>query len=223
MYTGMRSKEILMRLKDDYIKLSAEDRMHGVDIPIVGVTGGIAGGKSSFCGHIKNHNILVISADELIKGIYSKDSSKDFVAKEFPDCLEGDYINFASLRQLAFSDIMVRGKLESFLYKHMPSEFISRINAYNSPEVVVYDVPLLFEKRLDSMVDMSVCVYCPRVTLMERLQIRDNISDQLANKMLDQQWNIEKKRKNADIVIENTGSPSELEGKAKQFVSEYFC
>ena len=88
----------------------------------------------------------------------------------------------------------------------MPQEFESAAEKLNNPPYVFYDVPLLFEKKLETKVDLSICIYAPFDLQKERLLKRDQIDENLANEIIKSQIGIERKKELATFSIDNTKS-----------------
>jgi dephospho-CoA kinase len=139
----------------------------------------------------------------LVKDIYKKKESMEFLLKSFPDAVHENVINFKKLREIAFRNADNQKKLETFIYAQLPDVFKKTYEEQPPHEFIVYDVPLLFEKHLNDKVDLSICVYADRKTQLERLIKRDLINSELAENILSKQMDIEEKKKNADIVIQN--------------------
>lgn len=195
----------MKKLKSNWIKKDKTSRLYEIPVPILGLTGGIATGKSTVAQLFMDEGIQVIDADKLVKSIYAKKSSFEFVLKNFPEAITANDIQFKKLRELVFLTTENQLMLESFIYAQMPEAFRAAYQAQGQHNFIVYDVPLLFEKKLDEKIDVSLCTYCPRKTQIERLMKRDQISLDLAEKILSRQMDIEIKKMKSDLVIENTG------------------
>lgn len=209
MFTGTRQR-LMKRLKSNWITKTAATRLYGIPVPIIGLTGGIGSGKSTVAQLFKDVGIPVIDADKLVKSIYEKKSSYDFVYKHFPEATSENVIQFKKLREVAFMNAENQLVLENFIYSQLPDAFKEAYQAQSVHEFVVYDVPLLFEKKLNDKIDTSVCVYAPKNTQIERLVKRDNISLDLSEKILSKQMDIEDKKLKSDLYIENLSDLSLL-------------
>lgn len=210
-------------LKSHFISKSPEARLYQLPIPVIGLTGGIATGKSTVAKLLAESGFAVINADQLVKNIYATQEANDFIKNHFPECLNQDQsINFKSLRKLVFEKSEIKTQVENFIYQRMPLQFKMAFNEFNSPQVIIYDVPLLFEKKLDQLVDLSVCVYLPQETQLERLMKRDQIDRKLAESILKEQIPIEEKKRLSKIVIENQGSIDDLKIAVNQFIKNCF-
>lgn len=211
-----------MKLKNHLIKLSADKRLYQLRVPIIGLTGGIASGKSTVSQALKAKGLAVIDADQLVKSIYSTQEALSFVSLNFPEATENGQINFKTLRQKVFLSSEAKKLVEEFIYKRLPAAFLSAFHSFKDPECVIYDVPLLFEKGLESLVDTSVLVYAPRKTQQERLMGRDGHLEVMANNILDQQMDIEEKKKKTEFIIDNSQTLKELAENIEEFLRQAF-
>jgi dephospho-CoA kinase len=193
----------MKKLKNNWITKTISNRLYELPVPVIGLTGGIATGKSTVAQYFREEGIPVIDADQLVKDIYKKKESMEFLLKSFPDAVHENVINFKKLREIAFRNADNQKKLETFIYAQLPDVFKKTYEEQPPHEFIVYDVPLLFEKHLNDKVDLSICVYADRKTQLERLIKRDLINSELAENILSKQMDIEEKKKNADIVIQN--------------------
>jgi dephospho-CoA kinase len=200
----------MKKLNNKWVTKTSETRLYNIPVPVLGLTGGIATGKTTVAQFFKDAGTPVIDADKLVKGIYSQKESFDFVSLHFLEAIVDNAIHFKTLRELAFRTPENQQKLENFIYAQMPGAFLEAYKLFGKHEFIVYDVPLLFEKGLFSKTDVSVCVYSPRETQLERLVKRDGISMDLAKTILDKQMDIEEKKKRSDLFIENSGAMTDL-------------
>jgi len=183
---------------------TAQTRLYGLDVPIIGITGGIASGKSAVAEILKHHNQFVICADQIIKKIYNKASTLDFIQTHFPAAVDfNGKINFAILRQMAFTQPKTLESLEAFLYPQMKEIFLAEHAAASKHSVIFYDVPLLIEKQMHLVVDQSICVYAPLCLRKERIKKRDRISDEQIEMILKAQMPLEEKKLLCDHIIVN--------------------
>ena len=195
-----------MRLKKKFTTLTKDTRLYGLEFPIIGLTGGIATGKSLASDYLSDRGYNVICADTLVKKIYSKKESISFIKKEFPESIKNQFIDFKKLRSLFFSSEEIKKKIEDFIYSQMPQQFELAVEKLNNPRYIFYDVPLLFEKKLETKVDLSICIYAPFDLQKERLLKRDQIDENLANEIIKSQIGIERKKELATFSIDNTKS-----------------
>ncbi len=206
-----------MKLKDQYIKLTTASRLYNCNIPMIGLTGGIATGKSAVSQILETFNIPVICADKIIKKIYEKKDSFIFLQTHFPAIINNEKIDFKKLREDVFSNPAHLEMVENFLHPQIEEFFKAQLKPpYN---FVVYDVPLLFEKNLASLFDITITVYASKETQINRLVERDKISLELANKIINVQMDIEKKKLLSTFIIFNDKNDKvELLKKIKEFL-----
>lgn len=209
----------MKKIKNKLIALTPETRLYQIPVPIIGLTGGIATGKSTVAKILKERNFPIIDADGLVKKIYQKKDVINFIAKEFPVCFIEQKIDFKLLREVAFSSPENIAKIETKIYQYMPEEFKLAFANFNNPSFIIYDVPLLFEKALDQLVDVKVCVYSPKEIQIKRLINRDQCTQELAEKIISKQLDIELKKSKADFVIENTSDSAFLENQLNHFIN----
>lgn len=210
----------MKNLKNKWITKDPTTRLYHLPVPLIGLTGGIGTGKSTVAQLLREKGLAIIDADKLVKAIYQRPETIAFIARQFPHVMIGDSIDFKKLRETAFLDPVAKKCIEDNIYASLPDEFMKAYTTFNNPPFVVYDVPLLFEKKLNDKVDLSICVYAPRDVQISRIVLRDQSSPLLAAQMLDNQMSIEEKKKISDLVIDNSAKPGELKKVVEQLLSE---
>jgi dephospho-CoA kinase len=214
-----------MKLKPEFIRLKANNRLYSVNTPIVALTGGIATGKSTVARILRSKGMDIIDADQLIHQIYKRSETIEFLKGLAPQVLShqstGTEIDFAALRKIFFSNPQIKQNILSFLYPRMESEFLAAAKK-NNHQVIIYDIPLLFERSLESLVDYVVCVYCPRTLQSARLSARDHSSPELIEQILNQQIDIEIKRQRSQYVILNSENLENLQLEVQKFIDHAF-
>lgn len=208
------------KLKEQFIRLTKNERLYHLEIPIIGLTGGVASGKSTVSSFFKNEGFNIINADSLVHAIYKKKPTIDFIRKYFPSVIKNDAIDFKSLRKEFFEDKKHQELIEQFIYKNLESAFLEEAKSLNN--LIIYDVPLLFEKGLKEKVDLVICVYCPEKLQLKRLMERDKIDENLANKIINSQMDIEKKKQLSDFIINNEGTQDNTAAEFKKIKEHIF-
>jgi dephospho-CoA kinase len=211
-----------MKLKEQFVRLTQQQRLYSLPVPLIGLTGGIASGKSTVAEILKQENYALIDADQLVKHIYQQAETKDFVRSLVPEAMDGQKINFPRLRQSFFHNPSIKSSIENWIYQRLPQTFLAAYQAHQNPGCIVYDVPLLFEKNMQSQFDITILVYAPRSLQKLRLQQRDGINAELSENILNQQMDIEKKRSLAGFIIDNSGPKEELAAKTLQILRQLF-
>ena len=213
----------MKRLKREFHKLKQQDRLFELSVPLIGLTGSIATGKSAASTFFNVRGCSIVCADTLVKTIYSKPSSVSFIKTLSPNAItEDNKIDFKILRKLFFSSAEIKSKIESFIYAQIPQAFLEEHKKFSSPEFIIYDVPLLFEKKMEPKFDLTVCIYTTKALQIERLVERDQIEKGLAEKIIQSQIDIEKKKKLADFFIDNSKSKEIFQENLETFSNKIF-
>jgi dephospho-CoA kinase len=186
----------------------------------VGLTGGIATGKSTVSAIFKHAGAKIIDADQIARNIVQKGlpAWQKIVAHFGPRVLMADgQINRAILADVVFNDPVQKRHLNAIVHPHVrrkSEELMQQLEKAESHGVVVLDVPLLYEVGMDKDLDKTIVVYVPEPVQLKRLMERDGLSEQSAKVRIHAQMPIEEKRHRADIVIDNSGSPEATQAAA---------
>jgi dephospho-CoA kinase len=182
-------------------------------LKLIGLTGGAGSGKSTVSAMLKELGATVIDADEAAHAAYEPGSPGfDAVVREFgPEFVKDGRIDRARLGQLVFNDEDARHRLNAIVHplvrEWMAARTAEAVEA--GAEVVVQDVPLLFENGLERLYSTSVLVYVPEPLQVERLVSGRGLSEDRARAMIASQMPIDKKREIAHHVIDNSGTRGE--------------
>jgi dephospho-CoA kinase len=185
-------------------------------VKLIGLTGGIASGKSTVAKILERLGAAVVDADALSREVVEpgRDAWKEIVQTFGAEVLQPDQtLDRQKLRATIFNNPGARKQLESIIHPRVRASAEERINqhAASGYEVVVYEVPLLFEGNLHEWLRPVILVACDISIQKQRLQQRDGLSPEAAQKHIDAQMSLEEKRRLADYVIENDGSLEDLE------------
>lgn len=196
---------------------------------IIGITGGIASGKSSFSNILIKKGLTVIDADKISRGLLEKGlaSYEEIVCEFGSGILKPDKsIDRKALGKIIFDNKESRDKLEGILHPYIFKEIKTLIDEYSKREDFIFvDIPLLYEKynKLEEYaihLDQIYLVYVDRQTQVERLIKRDSISSEEANRKIDTQISMEEKKKLAHRIIYNTGDLKELELEVERVIKD---
>jgi len=181
---------------------------------VIGLTGGIASGKSTVTGMLRDINIPVIDADHIAKEVVEpgKEAYKQIVETFGRSILhENAEINRAALGEIVFYQEEERKKLNAIVHPAVRKEMLSQKESYieEGYEAVVLDIPLLFESDLTHLVDKVVVVYVDESVQLERLKSRNNLSAEDAYARIHAQLSLIQKVALADVVINNNGPVEE--------------
>lgn len=178
---------------------------------LLGLTGGIASGKSTISRYFSEKSIPVIDADIVARQVVEPGEIglRRIVNTFGEDVLQDSgELNRKKLGQIIFNDDPKRTQLNDMLSELIRENILSQIKHYQSKNasLIVLDIPLLFEGRYDSIVDEVMVSYIPREVQLTRLMARDNLSKEDALKRINSQMSLDKKKELADVVINNTGN-----------------
>lgn len=182
---------------------------------IVGLTGGIGTGKSTVSKLFKENGADIYDADIIAKEIMEELETIEEIGKEFGSSIldKNQRLDRQKLKEIVFKN---KEKLE-ILNKIVHPKVIKRFENIKSnikkEEIAIFDIPLLFEAKMENLCDLIVVVDIDREKQIKRIIERDGIEEELAEKIIDSQMSSETKRKKADIVIENNGTLIDLEKK----------
>lgn len=195
---------------------------------LIGLTGGVATGKSTVSGALKKRNIQVIDADRISHQVTEPGKPAyslivRFFSKDVPDLLNADStINRQALGKLIFVNSAKRRLLNSFVHPFVIYEMLrAYLSAvYSEPfSFVVWDVPLLFETFLHWIVNFSVVVSCSEAAQIERLKRRSpHLSLTEVRERILSQMPLSEKKEKASFVIENDTSLVLLETKVAEML-----
>jgi len=191
----------------------------------VGLTGGIATGKSTVSTLLRAHNIPIIDADVLARQVVLPGTpALQKIVKHFgEDILQPDgSLDRAKLGSVVFSDERQRKVLNGIVHPAVRRAMLWGVLGcwWRGEPLCVLDVPLLIEGGLWRFVETVVVVYCSPEIQLQRLMARDRSSREAATGRLNAQLPIGEKVDYADIVIDNSGSLQELEGQIKSLITK---
>ena len=192
---------------------------------IVGLTGGISSGKSTVSSYFKQLEIPVIDADEVARKVVGPNSQGAIeIRKAFgSDVFEEDgSLNRQKLGALIFSNAENRQKLDDLLQPLIKIMILDEIEEYRQKgeNMIVLDLPLLFEKQYEELCEEIIVVYVPRELQLERLMKRNQYTKQEALSRIDSQLSIEEKRKRATVLLDNQGTIQQLYHQVEQWLVE---
>lgn len=186
---------------------------------IIGLTGGIATGKSTVSDILKDLNIEVIDADKIAHNVLEYEDVKKKIKDVFGDEVinKNGEVDRKRLGKIVFEDNKKLKKLESITHPKILEIIDNKIKKAKS-ELVVLDAPLLFETNLDEKVDETWVIYASEEIQIKRLKKRDGLNKKEALDRIKAQMDLEKKAKKADVVINNEGTIEELKNKVKNLI-----
>jgi dephospho-CoA kinase len=193
-------------------------------VRLIGLTGGIATGKSTFARLLRERGVPVVDADEISRAASRTPPVLDAIARAFGPSFIGEdgQLDRRRMASLVFGDAEARRRLEAILHPAIRAGMraeAQRLAGEGHP-LAFYDSPLLFEAGLGDEVECVVVVYAPRIEQLERVTRRDGLPWPDAQARLAAQLDIDEKAKLGDLVIDNTGAPDSLGQKADLLLSD---
>jgi dephospho-CoA kinase len=194
-------------------------------VRLVGLTGGIATGKSTFARALLALGVPVIDADRLAREAVARSTpALQAVAAAFGAEVLGPDGELDRKRMAArvFADPAARGRLEAIVHPAVRARMEAETDrlAAAGHELAFYDVPLLYEVGLDRELAAVAVVWAPRPAQLERLRARDGLSAAEAEARLAAQLPVDEKAARADFVVVNDGPPELLPAKAARLLAD---
>ncbi len=190
---------------------------------ILGLTGSIATGKSTVSDLFRKKGIPVICADLLAREAVRRDTpALKKIARVFGKSMitQNGVLNRRKLGHLIFNEAKLRTKLNAIVHPEVVRLFrqhIARHKKRHTP-MIVLDIPLLFEAKLENLCDKIMVVATTPRQQLERLIKRNKMTEMEAKARIASQIPIEKKKKWADIVIDNSQSLVILKKQINEFL-----
>jgi len=190
-------------------------------VKLIGLTGGIASGKTTVATMLRELGARIVNADELAREVVfpGQDAWKEIVAAFGENVLREDRtIDRQKLRNLVFKNDLLRKRLESITHPRIRA--LAKVKAAElaaqGAKVVVYEAPLFFETNAHVWIRPVILVACDVAAQRQRLRDRDNLTTHEIDRHLAAQMPVGEKRKLADFVIENNGDLDDLRRQVKE-------
>jgi dephospho-CoA kinase len=177
---------------------------------VIGLTGGVATGKSTVAKGFEALGVPVLDADGLAHlAIEPSKGAYDRLVEAFGSGIltDSDRIDRRKLRELLVSDPQAKKQIEAIVHPEVLRLSLKKMEKFERKGArwLLFEVPLLFETGLEKVLSPVIVVYCPRSIQVERLIMRDKMALEDALGLLEAQKDIEEKRRLADFVLDNTG------------------
>ena len=191
----------------------------------IGLTGGIASGKTTVCDLFKELSVEIIDADVISHELSKKGGAAfEEIIEAFEDEIIGDdgEIDRKKLRSIVFNDNTKKKMLERIIHPKVLLSINEKIKASQSDYLII-SVPLMIETGMNAMMDRVLLIDCNVETQIERIIQRDQTSREEAIKIIESQASIESKRELSDdrIINNNETSIEELTLKVKELDDFY--
>lgn len=191
---------------------------------VIGLTGGIASGKSTASAYLRELGAAIVDADAISRASTRRGGAAfEAVCAAFGDILGADgEIDRRKLGGIVFADEDARRKLNSIVHPAVMAESRAQIeNARASGvKVCILDVPLLFETGMERLCDETWLIYVPREEQIRRMAERDGLDAAAAAARIDSQMPLEEKLKRADVAIDASGTIEQTQEKLRRLWEE---
>jgi dephospho-CoA kinase len=192
----------------------------------IGLTGGIASGKSTVTKMLRGLGIPVIDADQVARDVVKVGGEAyEQIIKTFgQDILqENGEIDRAKLGAIVFYNEQERKKLNAIVHPAVRRRMLAEKEAYvqKGAKTIVLDIPLLFESELTHLIDKIIVVYVDNDIQLERLMKRNGFSEEEALARIRSQMPLHEKVKKADAVINNNGTIEETKQQLLRILKEW--
>jgi dephospho-CoA kinase len=191
----------------------------------VGLTGGIASGKSTVAELFARLGAGVIDTDAVAREVVAKgEPGLCAVTAEFGDdiLLDTGELDRRALRALVFRDPERLARLNALLHPLIRARTLQRLEALDAPYAIIV-VPLLFETGFTELVDRTLVVDCPEAEQLARLRRRDALTQDEAEAMVGAQLDRASRRAQAQDVIDNGGDLARLKAQVESLHAQYLA
>jgi dephospho-CoA kinase len=192
---------------------------------VIGVTGGIGSGKTTFCRYIESRGYPVINADKLAKQLMVADSDlKSAIISRFgEDAYQNDgSLNIEFLAKKAFQENRVED-LNELVHPVVKKAVLSDISSLQveGVKLVIYEAAIMLNNGRPDYLDVVVWIESESEDRIKRVVKRDGSDPENVKHRMNKQNPIETVREYVDIVINNSGSLSDLENEADKLIQQY--
>lgn len=192
----------------------------------VGLTGGIATGKSLVSGIFKELGAHIIDADIISRTLVEPGQPAYHEIIDFfgPDILNNDKsINREKLGSLIFANHSLKKKLEEIIHPRVMKEqqrLIGQISSEDRDAIIIVNAPLLIESGFHQEVEILIVVTASNKRVVERLYRRNGLSEDEARPRISSQMPIEEKEKMADYIIDNNGNIDKTRERVSEIMTD---
>lgn len=188
---------------------------------ILGLTGGIASGKSTVSKKLKELGSYIIDADEISREVSDSTEVLKVLEENFgSEIIDQGHLDRKKLREIVFQSEEKRDLLNSVMHPVIVGKIKEEIENNREEELIILDVPLLYETGLEYLCDKVLVVYTDEMTQVDRVKSRDGIGKNMAKKIISSQMSLVEKMGKSDMHIENNENLEELLKKVELIYSE---
>jgi len=192
---------------------------------LVGITGGIAAGKTTLSKHLKKMGFLVHESDDVVSRMYAKSNKPfvNFIKKNISkDVIQKNKVNKKQITNIIFNNKETKKKLEKHIHKEVQlsrEKFIQK-NLKAKKKIIFLDIPLLLENQLEKNFDLVVCVVSSKKKRIERILKNKKFSKKILNKILNAQTSDKERKRRSQILINNNKTKKDFIFRAEKALME---
>lgn len=186
---------------------------------VIGITGGIATGKSNIVANLRELGFIVSDSDYYAHEAYLDNEVNTKLQADFKEAFIDGKLDRKALGMIIFQDEAKRMRLNQIIHPYVIKHLEADIAA---SEVIFLDIPLLYEADLERLCDKVICAYIPAELQLKRLKERDQISEEYALKKIKAQMELEEKKAKADFIIDTSGSFKETSLRIIEVLEEIY-
>ena len=168
---------------------------------VIGLTGGIAVGKTTISNRLKNDGFQIIDADEIVHLLYQTDMNViQEIAKHYPTVYENNQINRKKLAQIVVGKPDILSHIESILHTAVKN-YIQNTLSQQTTQLVILSAPLLFETGLNCFCNKTICLYVSKRTQRIRALQRPNMTREKFEILYRNQWNNQQRKQMCTLWV----------------------
>ena len=192
---------------------------------IVGITGGIGSGKTTFSNHLKKLGFLVHESDKVVSEIYTK-PKKQFLSfikeKISQDAINHNKINKTEITNVIFNNNTIKRLLERRIHKEVQDSREAFIKKYTKKKkkIIFADIPLLFENKLEKNFDLVICIISSKKNRSKRVLKNKKFTKENLNKIFKAQTTDKERKKRSQIIINNNKTKKDFIFSAEKVLTK---
>ena len=185
----------------------------------IGITGSIGMGKTTVSHMFKKNGVKVWNADTEVHKLYKiGNEGYNKIISIYPQLKDKKEINREKVSQLIKQKKIDLKRIEKIIHPLLALDRLNFISENKNKNIIVFEIPLLYETNADKWLDYVISVYCSNKTQMERLSERKNFDKKKIDYLLTQQLSIEKKNKKADFLINTDKKKIDIEKEVREIM-----
>jgi dephospho-CoA kinase len=175
---------------------------------LIGITGGIGSGKTTFSNHLKKLGYVVHESDVVVSEIYNNPKKKllSFIKEKISqDATNHNTINKAEIANIIFNNNKIKKLLERRIHKEVQVSREAFIKKYTKKKkkIIFADIPLLFENKLEKNFDTVICIISSKKNRTKRVLKNKKFTKENLNKIFKSQTTDKERKKRSQIIINN--------------------